>query len=126
MKTTTDIERAIEYILCIEENKEAVVPKRSRGRQKKEAPPVWALEFFNPEKNRTFALISMCIKDNLNQSINDLAKQLSLLKSRPFEECLGVVRKLAKSGKLGYYDSNLIFRLWSGTEVKNELESLCS
>ena len=124
MKTTTEIERAIERILCIEKATEAP-PKRPRGRQKKETPPVWALEFFDPEKNRTFALISMCIKDNYNQSINDLAKRLSHLKSRPFEECLKKLKRLAKEGKLGYYDSNLIFRLWSGTEVKNGLESLC-
>ncbi len=126
MKSTiSDIEWALEYILCIEEKKETP-PKRPRGRQKKETPPVWALEFFNPEKNRTFALISMCIKDDYNQSMADLAKKLSLLKSRPFEECLSVLGGLARNGKLGYYDSNLIFRLWSGTEVENGLESLCS
>ena len=124
MKTTTfDIERALEYILCVEENKKTP-QKRPRGRQKKDTPPIWALDFFNPEKNRTFALISMCIKDDYNQSIYELAEKLSILKSRSFDECLAILGRLAKSGKLGYYDSNLIFRLWSGTEVKNGLESL--
>ncbi|MBQ7119772.1 MAG: hypothetical protein IJO09_06110 [Oscillospiraceae bacterium] len=122
--TTSDIDRAIDYILCIEKSNSTEI-KRSRGRQKKDTPPIWALEFFDPEKNRTFALISMCIKENYNQSIGDLAQKLSVLKSRPLGECLSVLRSLAKCGKLGYYDSNLIFRLWSGKETVNGLESLC-
>ena len=122
--STIDIERAIDEILSLGK-KEEVKPKRSRGRQKKDTPPIWALEFFNPEKNRTFALISMCIKDNYNQTIEELAIKLSTLKSRPERECLAILRRLASHGKLGYYDSNLLFRLWSGSEVSNGLESLC-
>lgn len=120
--TIIDIDRAVECILNMAAQPE-IKQKRPRGRQKKDTPPIWALEFFNPEKNRTFALISMCIKDDYNQSIEDLAKKLSDLKSRPLTECLSVLRKLSQRGKLGYYDSNMVFRLWTGTEAYNGLES---
>lgn len=110
--STINIDKAIEDILCITNPPEAT-SKRSRGRQKKDTPPIWALDFFNPELNRTFALISMCIKENYNQSMDDLAGRLSALKSRPKDECLRILKRLASDGKLGYYDSNLIFRLWA-------------
>ncbi len=120
--TTIDINRAVEYILSPAIPAE-VKQKKPRGRHKKEVPPIWALEFFNPEKNRTFALISMCIKDDYNQSIEELAGRLSELKARPPHECLSVLRKLSQKGKLGYYDSNMVFRLWTETEAYNGLES---
>ena len=111
------IERAIEDILGIPTNtapkiEEVVHIRPKRGRVAKGRPPIWALEFYNPEKNRTFALISLCIKDDFDQSIEQLALKLSAYKCRPPAECLKVLKRLRSINKLGYYDNGLIFRTW--------------
>lgn len=122
--TSKEIERAIDYILGAEPEKPK--KKRKRGRQQQEKPPVWALEFYNPKKNRTFALISMCIKEDFEQTVEQLALRLSVAKCRPPMECLTVLRHLQQRGKLGYYDSEtLMFRTWHGEEEGNGLEDLC-
>ena len=110
-----DIDKAIDEILCMGKKAE-VKPKQPRGRQRKETSPIWAIEFGNPEKNRTFALISMCIKDDMNQSVSELAKKLSALKGRPVSECLTVADKLLTRGELGFYDDERYFRKWAPGE----------
>ena len=122
--TTKEIERAIEEILGLGKTREPIT-RRPRGRQKKEDPKTWALDFHDPENNRTFALISMCIKDDFDQSIEELAVKVSFCKSRPYSECLRILKRLSFYGKLGYYDSELIFRAWSGREGKHGLEIMC-
>ncbi len=111
-KECIEIECAINFILG---NEEAVIAPK-RGRKKVEPPPVWSVNFYDPKKNRTFALISMCIKENYNQSLSELAFRLSVNKSRPVAECLRVLKKLEASGKLGYYDENRMFRKWESKE----------
>ena len=121
---TTEIEQMIEEILFMK--KENVIrEKRPRGRARKEKPPIWSLEFYNPSKNTSFALISMCIKENPDQSLSELALRLSAYKSRPPRECLTVLGRLEECGKLGYYDENRIFRAWKSEEARNGLENLC-
>lgn len=120
---TSEIELLIDEILCIK--KEEPSQKRPRGRQRKEKPPLWSLSFYDPNKNTTFALISMCIKDDFDQSLEQLALSLSAYKSRPPRECLSVLRRLLDCGKLGYYDDNRVFRVWHGEEGGHGLENLC-
>lgn len=129
--TPKEIERAIDYILGIShdeaEAKKEAEPKipRKRGRKKLEYIPVWALEFYNPMKNRTFALISMCIKEDFEQSMEELALKVAINKGRPPMEALAVLRSLKESGMLGYYDSDYVFRRWHGEEAGYGLENLC-
>lgn len=120
---TTEIEQMIEEILF--GKAKAPTEKRPRGRARKEKPPIWSLEFYNPSKNTSFALISMCIKENPDQSLPELALRLSAYKSRPPRECLTVLKRLEDCGKLGYYDDNRIFRAWKSEEARNGLENLC-
>lgn len=121
--SSKEIEKAIDEILGINQ-KEEPRKKRKRGRQNKNYP-VWALEFYNPEGNRTFALISMCIKEDYAQSVEQLALKLSATKHRPPMECLTVLRQLQQMGKLGYYDDDRVFRSWYGKEGDNGLEIMC-
>lgn len=98
-----------------------VKPKK-RGRRPKPPTPVWSLDFYNPAGNMSFALISMCIKEDFEQSIEQLALRLSIWKMRPPRECLSVLRRLRRSGKLGYYDKDHVFRTWNGEEDGYGLE----
>lgn len=124
MKTQTpDIEQMIEDILGL--SKPAPVIKRPRGRARKEKPPVWSLCFYDASKNTTYALISLCIKEDPDQSLEQLALRLSAYKSRPPRECLRILKKLKAAGKLGYYDEDRFFRSWQGEEDARGLENLC-
>lgn len=123
MKTTSsEIERAINDILDIKVN----TMKKKRGRNRKSKPEIWSLDFFNPSNNRTYALISMCIKEDFDQSIEQLALRLAADKCRKPTECLSVLRRLRKSGRLGYYDESRVFRMWHGEEAGYGLENLRS
>lgn len=124
--TAKELEHAIDEILGIKRKAVPIVPKRKRGRQTKKKPPTWSLDFYNPEHNRTFALISMCIKEDFEQSIEQLALRLSAYKYVPPAECLEVLIELKNSGKLGYYDdNNKLFRTWNGEETGYGLENMC-
>lgn len=111
----SDIEREINDILGIApEGKPPVSPQR-RGRPPLKKQPVWSLDFYEPTRNITYAVISMCIKEDLEQSLDELATRLSRCKERPRSECLRVLRELSLCGKLGYYDDyTLRFRTWTG------------
>lgn len=112
--TTLEIERAIESILGKSITDKPERPRR-RGRIPCEKPPIWSLNFYNPARNTTYALISMCIKDDFDQSLPELARRLAKYKNRPFRECLTIIRELQASGKLGYYDDDtLYFHTWRG------------
>lgn len=124
--TAKEIDRAIDIILGIEQKKEEPKIPRRRGRKKQEYIPVWALEFYNPIKSRTFALISMCIKEDFEQSLEQLALRVAINKGRPPMEALTVLRSLKEQGMLGYYDSDHVFRRWYGEEAGYGLEDLCS
>ena len=123
--TPHEIEKAIEEILGIPDTKPKQEP-RKRGRKPQGEIPVWSLEFYNPYKNRTFALISMCIKEDLNQSIEQLALKLSAYKCRKVSECLLVLRRLQRNNLLGYYDNEQRLRKWDGKEAGHGLEGSCS
>ena len=121
-----ELDRIIDEILVLGAVR-STKQKRKRGRQYKAPSPVWALQFYEPEKNRSFALISMCIKEDPDQSLEQLALRLSTNKRRPPSECLKILKILRERGKLGYYDdSSRIFRTWNGKEADHGLENLCS
>lgn len=110
---TTDIENAINNILGIAKSGSA--ERKKRGRRPNEEQPVWSLNFYEPDKNITYALISMCIKEDFGQTLEQLAARVSACKGRPKSECLKVLRNLSDCGKLGYYDDySQFFCTWKG------------
>ncbi len=111
----SDIEREICDIFGITPTKEPLPKPRKRGRRPLEKPPIWSLNFYEPTKNITYALISMCIKEDFDQSMDELATRVSKCKGRPKAECLKVLHEIRDSGKLGYYDDyTLRFHTWEG------------
>ncbi|MBQ9986378.1 MAG: hypothetical protein IJP38_08745 [Oscillospiraceae bacterium] len=120
-----ELDRIIDEILALGAPPKPEI-KRKRGRQRKAPSPTWALQFYEPDKNRSYALISMCIKENPDQSIEQLALRLSANKGRPPSECLEVLMTLRETGKLGYYDDiSRVFRTWHEKEASYGLENLC-
>ena len=128
INTEFDIECAIEKILsaggCEKNSTVPQKPKRRCGRPARNNIPVWALSFYHPTNNRTFALISMCIKEDFGQSLEELAARLAGEKSRSPKECLCILRRLKKFSLLGYYGSNYSFHVWNGEEQGYGLETL--
>lgn len=109
-----NIERFIEELLGIDEKGEAEKPKnRKTGRPStRYLIPIWAISEEKSSKTRTLALISMCIKEDMSQSIEELAERVAENKQRPYAECLAVLRELRKKGKLGYYDEERRLVRW--------------
>ena len=116
-----DIERIIEEILGMTEKREdeekteeapPPLPKRKKGRQKVGELPIWAVGDEATSRRRTFAFISMCIKDDPEQSIEELAEKVAEFKQRPYGECLAVLRELRKKGELGYYSDEYRLIPW--------------
>ncbi len=111
----TDIEREINDILGITPDKKPPANPQRRGRPRRGIQPIWSLNFYEPTRNTTYALISMCIKEDFDQSLDELAMRVSRCKERPKSECLKVLRELRECGKLGYYDDyTLRFHTWKG------------
>ena len=111
---TTDIEREIFEIFGITPQHPSN-EKRKRGRRPNAEQPTWSLDFYEPERNITYALISMCIKDDFDQTLPQLAARLAACKGRPKSECLKILKNLSECGKLGYYDDySRIFCPWRG------------
>lgn len=109
----SETERAINDILGILPT-ETSVAERRRGRPSKNQS-VWSLNFYEPEKNTTYAVISMCIKEDTCQTFDELCKRVAKAKNRPVSECKRILSQLRECGKLGYYDDySLRFRTWKG------------
>lgn len=126
MKTSSkEIENAINEILGISEQTKLSDAPKKRGRKKLPKQKIWSLDFYDPQQSITYALISICIKEDFDQSLEQLAMRLSIWKSRPLRECMRVLRRLKKAGKLGYYDECRVFRTWNGEEKGYGLESMC-
>ena len=126
MKKTLELDRIIDEILAPENGEAPKKTPKKRGRKKKAPSSFWSLNFYNPNDNRTFALISMCIKEDFNQSIEQLALRVAAYKSVSPTLALKVLSYLSASGKLGYYDDKtLSFIPWNETEAAPGLENLC-
>ena len=65
-------------------------------------PRIWKVG----ELEITTALISMCIKEDLNQTLEELASRVAVDKCRPLGESLAVLRELEEKGRLGYYTTS--------------------
>ncbi len=129
-----DIEAAIDKILALEKKSETEERHIASALRDEEKPrknrrgrpnvsdkiPIWAVSNEGVSSGRTIALISMCIKDGMNQSLSSLAERVSEMKGRPYGECLAVLRELRKKGKLGYYDDEFRLIKWKpGKENAN-------
>ncbi len=124
---TYKLDTIIDDILELEQKEAPVLPKKVRGRHKKAPAQTWALDFYNPAGNRSFALISMCIKDAPEQSIEELALRVAKHKSVSTASALEVLLNLKERGQLGYYDNTTQhFIKWKGTEVADVLENMCN
>ena len=134
-----EIERAIEKILSLGEKKaeKPAPPPEPRAQQKTKRKvgrppsrceiPTWALDYDDPANNRSFALISMCIKEDYSQTLRELAMRLALCKSRSPDECLEKLISLRDAGRLGYYDDETrFFCVWEKGGGARGLENLCS
>ena len=122
---TYELDAMLDDILAPEQGVAPAQPKKVRGRRKKAPIKTWAIDFYNPAANRTFALISMCIKDDFQQSIEELALRVAKYKSVSQASALKVLLYLKKRGLLGYYDNiTLHFLKWKETEVINGLENM--
>ncbi len=89
--------------------------KNKGGRPPDEDDPrIWKVG----ELEITTALISMCIKENLNQTLTELASRVAVDKCRPLGESLAVLRELEEKGRLGYY--NNLGMDWIPWEPKKE------
>ena len=76
-----------------------------------EDPRIWKVG----ELEITTALISMCIKEDLNQTLVELASRVAVGKCRPLGETLAVLRELEEKGDLGYYDEKTLeWTRWEG------------
>ena len=121
-RTELKIERAIEEILALGKSPaEALLcAKKNRGRPKSRAYiPVWDIGNTGAALGRTIALISMCIKEDPGQSLEELASRLAEYKLRPFPECLSVLQEIRTKGTLGYYETNsLKFKQWEPGKEK--------
>ena len=95
--------------------------ERRRGRIAAPEQPIWCVDPFSRRNSVTSAVISMCIKEDFGQTLEELAERLSRLKSRPKGECLAVLRELRQKGTLGYFDDEFTFRVWTnqGKEKEN-------
>lgn len=60
----------------------------------------------------SYALISMCIKENLQQTASELALRLSEEKNIPFTAAAYVVWLLREKKRLFYYDAEQCICLW--------------
>ena len=125
MNDTYELDAIIDDILMLRRVEVPAPPKKSRGRRKKAPTPTWALDFHNPAGNRTFALISMCIKDDFNQSIEELAFRIATHKSVSPASAMKVLLLLREQGHLGYYDNKTLhFIKWKEPEVTDGLENV--
>lgn len=125
MNDTYELDTMIDNILVLNQGEAPVPQKKQRGRRKKAPSPTWALDFYNPAGNRTFALISMCIKDDFDQSIAELALRVAAYKSVSPAKAQEVLLHLKKRGQLGYYDDKTLhFVKWKETEETDGLENM--
>ena len=88
----------------------------------------WAVDPGDPNNNSTLPVISMCIKDDMNQTLSELAERVAKCKCRPVGECLAVLRELKKKGHLGYFisdeESGFLLRKWEPGGATCALRSL--
>lgn len=66
----------------------------------------------------TIAHISMCIEEDFNQTLEELAARVAESKECPYEEALKVLCELKEQGRLIYYDKELIPKIWKVEELK--------
>ena len=74
---------------------------------------IWKVDKGDNRRNITLATISICIKEDMRQSLNELAAKVAKCKNRPIPECIEVLQKLLDKGNLGYYDKlTLEWKSW--------------
>ena len=95
------------------------ITRKKAGRPAKRPPPtlIWRVERDNPENDITLALISIDIKEDLSQTIEELAARVARDKERPYGETLAVLRELQSKGDLGFYDDKT--QQWTRWEAEN-------
>ena len=85
----------------------------------------WAVDPGDPNNNSTLAVISMCIKEDMDQTLEELAERVKKCKRRPVDECLAVLKELKEKGHLGYFiwdgKSGFCYKKWEeGKKDKKE------
>ena len=77
-----------------------ISPVPGRIGSEKKQYPTWD---FRP-MSATFAVISLCIKDDMSQSLEELAHRLADVKYEPVEVCYKKLKELQAKGELYYYN----------------------
>ena len=67
----------------------------------------------------------MCIKEDMDQTLEELAERVKKCKRRPGDECLAVLKELKEKGHLGYFiwdgKSGYYYKKWEeGKKDKKE------
>lgn len=108
-----------ELAVKLKRSKGAVEDKIRRfGSSKNLSDDCWQLEFKNPNNDASFALISMCIKEDFKQDINTLSRKLAKIKRIKISECRMRIEELYEKGLLGYFDKDYYFCRWKPADKK--------
>lgn len=82
--------------------------------RREEDPNFNAKQYFDLRKSSiTWTHIAMCIKDNLDQSLGELALRLCLNKNIPYTAAAVMVRILDQEGLLYYFDLSYRPHKWT-------------
>lgn len=73
----------------------------------------------------SYALISLCIKDDLHQTAEELAYRLAQEKKIPFTAAAYVVSKLRNEGRLFFYDNDYCIHIWEPKVVVGGRQKVC-
>ena len=81
---------------------------------------IWQTESYDNEHNISLSLISCCIKDDLQQTLGELALRVSFVRKLPFLEVARHLAELRKNNKLGYFQElstgDMYYKHWHPSE----------
>lgn len=110
--TYTQVGRKIDYMIRTGKlRRKKLKNERSENVVKKprfNIPTCWDIGY----GGCTIAHISMCIEEDFNQTLEELAARVAESKECPYDEALKVLTGLREQNRLVYYDKEMVPRLW--------------
>lgn len=81
---------------------------------------IWQTESYDNEHNISLSLISCCIKDDLQQTLGELALRVAFVRKLPFLEVARHLVELRRDNKLGYFQElssgDMYYKHWHPSE----------
>lgn len=81
---------------------------------------IWQTESYDNEHNISLSLISCCIKDDLQQTLGELALRVAFVRKLPFLEVARHLTELRRDDKLGYFQElssgEMYYKHWHPSE----------